>query len=191
MHMISFEEALNIVNKAAFTIESERISFKIAMNRVLAEDVKSDIQMPPFNKSAVDGYACRKTDLNELLEVIEVIPAGKAPEKTIHKNQCSKIMTGASVPEGADCVIMVEHTRQVDQQYIEYLRDDVKNNICLMGEDISLGQLVLPKGTLIKPQHIAVLASAGCVLPLVSRKVRIGIISTGDELVEPHKTPSS
>lgn len=188
--MITFDEALLIVKKAAIQIGNERIGFKKSVNRILAEDILSDIQMPPFNKSAVDGFACRKSDLDKVMEVVEVIPAGKYPEKIIGAQQCSKIMTGAPVPEGADCVIMVEDSEVVDETHIRYLKDQVKNNICKIGEDISKDQTVLPKGILIKPQHIAVMASAGCMNPLVSRAIRIGIISTGDELVEPDKIPT-
>ncbi len=188
--MILFEDALNIVKEPAFTKEVEKISFMESLNRILAEDVKSDMQMPPFDKSAVDGFACRKEDMFNELEIIETIPAGKAPQKKVKKNQCSKIMTGAPVPEGADVVLMVEHTEQIDENRIKYLRDSVKDNVCYLGEDIKEGEMLLPKGTLVKPQHIAVLATAGCVEPLVYKKVKVGVISTGDELVEPQIKPA-
>jgi molybdopterin molybdotransferase len=146
--------------------------------------------MPPFNKSAVDGYACRQEDLTEELEVLEVIKAGKAPKKVIGKKQCSKIMTGAPVPEGANTVIMVEDVEELGNGFIKYKKDKVKNNICAVGEDIEEGRVVLTKGTLIQPQHIAVMATAGCTKPLVYKKVKVAVISTGDELVEPDEKPS-
>ena len=188
--MILFEDALNIVKSSAFIKGVEKVGFMDSLNRVLAEDVKSDMQMPPFDKSAVDGYACRKEDMFNELEIIETIPAGTAPQKKVGKNQCSKIMTGAPVPEGADVVLMVEHTEQIDENRIKYLRDNVKDNVCYLGEDIKEGGMLLPKGTLVKPQHIAVLATAGCVGPLVYKKVKVAVISTGDELVEPHIKPA-
>lgn len=188
--MILFEEALNIVKNSSYAKETEKVGFMDSLNRVLAKDVNSDMQMPPFDKSAVDGYACRKADMLNELEIIELIPAGKAPQKKVGKNQCSKIMTGAPVPEGTDVVLMVEHTEDVGGNRIKYLRDNVKDNVCYLGEDVKEGELLIPKGTLIKPQHIAVLATAGCVEPLVYKKVKVGVISTGDELVEPHVKPA-
>ena len=118
--MIKFEEALKIVEESAVLTGTERLGFMESMNRVLAEDVKSDMQMPPFNKSAVDGYACRKEDLAEKLEVIEMIKAGQAPQKSVGVKQCSKIMTGAPVPEGADAVIMVEDVDELEKGFVRY-----------------------------------------------------------------------
>ncbi len=103
--MITFNEALNIMINSAQTLGTETIDYQKTVGRVLAVDIMSDINMPPFNKSAMDGYACRQQDLANELEVIELIPAGVFPKKTIGENQCSKIMTGAPVPKGADTVI--------------------------------------------------------------------------------------
>ncbi len=188
--MIQFNEALDTVIQSAFLVGTERIGFQNALGRVLAEDVKSDMEMPPFDKSAVDGYACRKEDLLNELEVIEIIPAGKYPLKKVGKNQCSKIMTGAPVPEGADAVIMVEDVEETAKNKIRYLKENVKNNISFRGEDIRENEVVLKKGTCIEPQHIAVMAAVGHIHPLVSKKIRIAIISTGDELVEPETKPA-
>jgi molybdopterin molybdotransferase len=188
--MIRFDEALDIVTGSFQVIDKEKIEFMHSLNRVLAEDVVSDIAMPPFDKSAVDGYACRREDISNELEVVEIIPAGKAPEKEIGKNQCSKIMTGAPIPIGADAVLMVEDVEELTENRIKYTKDKVKENICYRGEDIKEGEIVLRTGTLIRPQHIAVLATAGCVMPLVYRKIKIAIISTGDELVEPETNPT-
>ncbi|MBL7103370.1 MAG: molybdopterin molybdotransferase MoeA [Bacteroidales bacterium] len=188
--MIKFEEALKIVENSAFILDNERVDFKESLNRVLAEDIKSDIEMPPFDKSAVDGYACKKEDLFNELEVIEIIPAGKVPEKDIAKNQCSKIMTGAPMPKGTDTVVMVEDVEETGENKIRYLKSKVKNNICYRGEDIKEDEIVLKKGTLIKPQHIAVLATTGSVNPMVYRQAKVAVFSTGDELVEPDKKPS-
>lgn len=188
--MISFEEALKIVENSARLIETVRIDFSQALNSVLAEDIRSDMEMPPFDKSAVDGYACKKENLADILEVLEIIPAGKAPTKTIGSKQCSKIMTGAPLPVGADTIIMVEDVEELPDNKIKYLKDSVKNNVCFRGEDIKADEIVLKKGTLIKSQHMAVMATVGATNPLVYKKIRIGVISTGDELVEPDKKPT-
>lgn len=189
--MIKFEEAFEIVqNSANLTLASERVGFTDTLGRILAEDIYSDINMPPFDKSAMDGFACRKEDLKNSLQVIEVLPAGKVPDKKVGKNQCTKIMTGAIIPDGADCVIMVEHTEETVGGNILFTKDDTNTNICFFAEDIKEGELVLKKGIEIKPQHIAVMASVGCTNPLVYQKPRIGIVSTGDELVEPDDFPA-
>lgn len=188
--MIKFEEAFKIVQDAITSnIDTERIDFIDSLQRILAEDIFSDINMPPFDKSAMDGYACRKEDLKNDLEVIEVLPAGKIPVKDIGTNQCTKIMTGAIIPVGADCVIMVEHTEEKESGLINFTKESTNTNICYLAEDIKKDDIVLVKGTGIKPQHIAVMASVGCTNPLVYKKPRIAIVSTGDELVEPDKFP--
>ncbi|MCB2208028.1 MAG: molybdopterin molybdotransferase MoeA [Bacteroidetes bacterium] len=190
--MITFEEAFDIVQKAAsFTYPSEQVDFINSLGRILAKDVYSDMHMPPFDKSAMDGYACRKEDVKNSLEVIEILPAGRTPEKKVGANQCTKIMTGAIIPEGADCVIMVEHTEEVGDNLIRFVNENTNTNICYKGEDIKTGDLVLEKGISIKPQHIAVMASVGCMQPHVTKRPTIGIISTGDELVEPSSTPAT
>ncbi|MBN2683351.1 MAG: molybdopterin molybdotransferase MoeA [Bacteroidales bacterium] len=188
--MISIQEALNIVLKKDYSVDSEIINFVDSLHRVLAEDVFSDINMPPFNKSAMDGFACRMLDINNELELIETIPAGKIPKKTVGVNQCSKIMTGAPIPEGADCVIMVEDTKILNNGNILFLKDKTKDNICYLGEDITENQKVLSKGTLIRPQHIAIMASVGKTKVLVAKKPKIGIIATGSEIVEPGNVPN-
>ncbi len=188
--MISFDDAYQIVMAHALKLGSETIPLEQSLNRILAEDVVSDIDMPPFNKAAMDGYACRREDLKNDLCVIENIAAGAAPRKPVGPGECSKIMTGAMVPEGADCVIMVEHTEAVGSEIIRFLRDDTAGNICFKGEDIKAGDVVLEKGMHIKPQHIAVLASTGTTHPRVSRLPLVGVLSTGSELVAPSQKPS-
>lgn len=201
--MIKFEEAYDIVKDSVREFPAERVQLKDSLERVLAEDVHSDMDMPPFDKSAMDGYACRYQDIQNELEVIELIPAGKEPKKTIGENQCSKIMTGAMLPNGADCVIMVEDTEEIGENLIRYTREvkelDVcelnfkekrQLNICYLGEDIKKGDVVVEKGTLIRPQDIATMASVGYVDVLVTRKPKVAVIPTGNEIVEPDIKPS-
>jgi molybdopterin molybdotransferase len=189
LRMVELEAALNLVLSSAKVAGTENTNFQQAFGRVLAEDVFSDTDMPPFDKSAVDGYACRREDLADNLEVIEIIPAGRKPEKKITPCTCSKIMTGGMVPEGADTVLMVEDVIEAGINRIRLGKDKTAANICYQGEDVKQGQLVLSKGTLIRPQEIAVLASVGCINPKVYIRPRIGVISTGDELVEPSENP--
>jgi molybdopterin molybdotransferase len=190
--MIAFEDAYKTVMDAVYyEMSTERVPLKNSLYRILAKDITSDIDMPPFPKSAMDGYACRKEDIKNELEVLEIIAAGKKPEKAIEKNQCSKIMTGAMLPEGADCVIKVEDTEEVGEQKISFVAEDTKSNFVPQGDDAKVGDIVLKKGTFIRPQHIAVCAAVGYDNPRVFKKIRVGVISTGDELVEPHETPGT
>jgi molybdopterin molybdotransferase len=188
-----FDEALEVVMNSISgkPLGTERVDIDSALNRVLTEDVASDMDLPPFNKSAMDGYACRRADLANELTVIETIPAGLLPKKAIGRNQCSKIMTGAVVPEGADCVIMVEYTEPTSDNKIRFTGEQTYDNICLKGEDIKKRDIVLQSSHIISAQHIAVLASLGCTRPLVALKPKVGIIATGDELVEPGQKPTA
>jgi molybdopterin molybdotransferase len=188
--MITFEKAFEIVMGHVRLTDVESISFSQSAGRILAEDILCDMEMPPFNRSAVDGYACHRVDLNNPLEVLEVIPAGKEPSMPVGKNQCSKIMTGAIVPEGCDIVIMIEDVKITDSGKIEFAGNNPKTNISFKGEDAKPGDLLLKPGKLIKPQDIAVMASVGHIVVKVLKRPLVGIISTGDELVEPDNIPA-
>ena len=189
--MITQREAYETMMGQARVLATESVQLDEALNRVLAdEEIRSDMNMPPFVKAAVDGYACRRGDLGNALAVVETLKAGAEPQCKLHSNECAKIMTGAMVPEGADCVIMVEQTETLDENRVRFTGESTRNNTCLTGEDIREGDVVLRRGAWLRPQHIAILASVGCVNPTVYRRPRVGVISTGDELVEPGKSPS-
>jgi molybdopterin molybdotransferase len=188
--MILFEEALEIVTGAAVPLPAVSVPLAQAHRRVLAQDIASDMDMPPFDKSAVDGYACRRTDIDKPLEVIEIIPAGVVPVKMVAPGTCAKLMTGGMMPQGADMVIMVEETEPAGENKIRFIGAKSSNNFCLTGEDLQENDVVLKLGTLLRPQHIAILASVGCVEPLVYDQPVVGVLSTGDELVEPHIKPA-
>ena len=122
--------------------------------------------------------------------MVETVPAGAVPNHAIGPNQCAKIMTGAMVPEGADCVVMVEYTTTPTDNTVRFAGKDTADNICPQGEDVRQGKVVLRKGMRIAPAQIAVLAAVGCCRPLVSERVRVGVVPTGDEIIEPDATPS-
>jgi molybdopterin molybdotransferase len=189
--ILLFDKALKIVLDSAYTLSSEKISITHSLNRVLAEDIKSDIDNPPCDRAVMDGYACRREDIGKELSIVEIIPAGKKPEKEIGPNQCAKIMTGATIPKGADCVIMVEHTKNPATNTVRIFGENTNSYIRHKGEDIRAGQVVLNKGIIIKPQHIAVLASVGNTEVPVATQPKVGIIATGDELVEPNMKPQT
>ncbi|MHC4749454.1 MAG: molybdopterin molybdotransferase MoeA [Planctomycetota bacterium] len=187
--MLPFEKAFETVLKSAGWLGTESIDITNALNRILAEDVKSDMDIPPFNKSTMDGFACRRIDLANELTVIETIPAGYIPRKVVGINQCSKIMTGGVVPDGADCVIMKEYVENLSENTVRFVGDETFENICRKAEDVKAGEIVLRKGIKLKSQHIAVLASAGKTQLLVANRPNIAVIATGNELVEPASKP--
>ena len=189
--MILFEDALRQVLGCAVTFGTETIPFQKAIHRVLATDILSDVDMPPFDKSAMDGFACRRSDLKEELRVVETIPAGVIPKLSIGPGECSRIMTGAIVPLGAGVVIKVEDTELAGKERIRYVGEKTRDNICFLGEDLKLGDLVLEKGTLLGVRHIPILASVGAVQVNVFRQPRVAVLATGTELVEPEEKPGT
>ncbi|MGA1868241.1 MAG: gephyrin-like molybdotransferase Glp [bacterium] len=190
MDMISYEEALRIVLDSSPELPSEKVPLARARGRVLREDITSDMDIPPFNKSAMDGYACRYADIDKPLTLIENIPAGHIPQKKIGQGECSKIMTGAMVPEGADYIALVEDSIIEENKKIRLVAKPKNSNICSQGEDIKQGERVLCSGTLIGPVEIAILATVGADPVSVSTLPKVGVIATGSELVEPHETPA-
>lgn len=189
--MLPFDDACRIIRSQARYTGSETVVLDQALGRILAEDVASDMDMPPFDKSAMDGYACRRTDLQNELRVIEMIPAGQLPRKKTGSGECSKIMTGAAIPAGADCVVPVEVTQETGEKNVRITGEVPHDNICRQAEDIRSGDIVLKKGVRIDPQHIGVLATVGCTHPLVARQPTVGVITTGDEIVEPGNIPAA
>ncbi len=189
--MIPFEEALELALTTESSGSVESVPLKEACGRILAQDVISDMDMPPFDKSAVDGFACRMEDLGKNLKILETIAAGKMPVFRVEAGQCTRIMTGAPLPEGADCVVMVEDSALAGDQHVQFSIRNTAPNICYRGEDVKAGQVLIRAGSFIKAADIAVMASAGCHRPEVFQKTRVAVISTGDELVEPDQKPEA
>ena len=189
--MISFEKALEIVLENAFPEGYERVSLDQSLHRVLGEEVTADRDMPPFHKSAVDGYACIDPKDGQELKVLEQIAAGHAPGKALQPGTCSKVMTGAEVPGNTTHVVMVEQTQEMDDQNVKLLEPGSKSNIASRGEDFQKGDPVMAAGTYLQPQHIAILAGVGHTRPLVAERPAVKLITTGNELVEPDQQPSA
>ncbi|MGA1195122.1 MAG: gephyrin-like molybdotransferase Glp, partial [Candidatus Latescibacterota bacterium] len=196
--MIEMDDAIRIVMENTQLMDSTTVDLMDALGYVLAEDVQSDINMPPFDKATMDGYALQGADIASasgntpvVLEVIEEIPAGTVPQKRVGPGQAARIMTGAPVPQGADTVIMVEDTESEAQgQKVKVLDvTDVGENIARLGEDVTVDQVVLKKGTRIRPPEIGILATVGTVRVPVFRKPIVGVIATGSEIVEPKHVP--
>lgn len=188
--MVFFQDALKIVLDSSFQMGTEKVALIQAQGRVLAQDVFSDLNMPPFNKAAMDGFAIRESDIKNELTVIETVAAGQMPAKRVETGEATKIMTGAPVPEGADFVIQVELSVMVDAQTVRFTGHP-KNNIIPLAEDVKAGDLVLTKGVFIDARHLAVLSSVGCTNPLVYKQPKVGILSTGNEIIEPEQMPKA
>lgn len=185
--MITFEEAIETVLKNTRPLPPVSARIEDAVGRVLLEDIRSGIEMPPFNKSAVDGYAVRAADVKPGAELgsLGLIQAGDVFKGKLPPRACVKIMTGAPVPAGADAVVMVEVTSETAG--LVKFRGIIKKgaNIALRGEDIRKGAEILPRGAVLMISHIAALAAVGRshvktgALPVVS------LVNTGGEIVPP------
>jgi molybdopterin molybdotransferase len=189
--MLSVEEALSRVLSAFRPLEPERIPLMEALGRVLAEDVYADVNIPPHDNTAMDGYALLAADTTGAsreaparLRVIENLAAGYVTETRVRAGTAIRIMTGAPIPSGADAVIRFERTEQ-QGEWVSVLGEvSAGQNIRVAGEDVRKGDLILSKGTCIRPQEIGVLASLGVQTVMVIRRPRVAILATGDEVVE-------
>lgn len=184
--MPSFLEARNLILANVPLLGQERVLITDAVGRILAEDITAAWDMPRWTNSAMDGYAVCSQDCQQPthLEVVDFIAAGGMSDKTVVPGVAIKIMTGAPLPEGADAVVPVEETTQ-DGSFV-HIQTVVKPgaHIRHKGEDVVEGECVVPRGTLLRPAEIGMLASYGKVFVPVYRKARVAILSTGDELVE-------
>lgn len=166
--------------------ERERLPLAATQGRVLAEPLVSSLDLPPWPNSAMDGYALRLEDWKgEPLPVSQKIFAGQAPEP-LQPGTCARIFTGAPVPAGADCVQMQENTEVQDDQRVRFTEPlKVGQNIRPQGQETTIGEQILAAGTRLGPIEQGLAASLGCAELDVIRRVRVAVLSTGDELLEP------
>ena len=176
-------------------LEKEKVNFENSINRVLAEEINALEDLPSFHRSTVDGYAVCSKDIQGVseslpayLDLIGEVEMGKETELTVKEGEAAYIPTGGMLPEGADCVVMVEHTEQISEEMIESYRSaGVGENIIKKGEEIEKGETIFKKGKRIKPRDMGALAGLGLTDVLVYKKPKIAIISTGDELITPEE----
>ncbi|MCP4605797.1 MAG: molybdopterin molybdotransferase MoeA [Proteobacteria bacterium] len=192
--MIEYDKALSIILEHAPGPQGvEDVAIGLARGRILAKDVCSDVDLPPFNKSAMDGFAVRASDLEKTpatLEVVMDIPAGSIPTKRLDPGQAASVMTGAPVPEGADTVIQVEWTSGFGSDRVVINRSAKKGfNFSPLGEILTSGEPVLQAGTPIGVEEVALLAAVGCDPVPVFLKPSVAVLSTGDEIVSPNVKP--
>ena len=196
--LISVEEALDTILAQLRPVDPEVVPLTQSFNRVLAESVRSPVNVPPFANSAMDGYAVIAADTQSgspetpvRLKVIENIPAGATPTKRLTPKTAARIMTGAPVPAGADAVVRFEETSDSiktgalgDDEVMIYRTVSSGDNVRAAGEDIMAGQVILEGGRRLRPQDVGILAAIGQAEVKVYRRPRIAILATGDELVD-------
>jgi len=198
--MISVDEAQAAVLERVPTLTTEAVPLEAARLRVLRADVLSDRDLPPFHRSAMDGFAVRSSDAlaaGARLKVVGEIRAGVWPDRKVEAGEAMRIMTGAPVPSGADAVIQVERTKTLDgappdlPEVLLEVAMAAGQNIVARGSEAAVGDLLLRAGVRIGPAHLAVLASVGEIAPVVSKKPRVAVIVTGDEVVDPRVRPGA
>ena len=190
---IALEEALEILNKHTKALKSEVVSIKNSLKRVLYGDDKSKNNNPPFNKSVFDGYAFKSEDSKGAskenpveLRIVDEIFAGMWPKREIRKGEAARIMTGAPIPMGADCVLKQEETHRIGILVKIFKEMKTCQNISFMGEDIKEGDLLIKKGKRLDYADLGIMASSGITNVHVYRKPKVSIVSTGDEVCDIH-----
>ena len=195
--MITVEEAQEIIFAKMKTIDSSQIEIKDAFGRILSEDVFSERSIPPWANSAMDGYAVRSEDIKNAtkdnpteLKVIERIQAGVKAKSILKEGEAIRIMTGAPMPQGADAIVLQEETEESDSGVVKiYLSVESGVSVRVAGEDVEIGDLVVPKGTKLSPAAIGMLANIGMDSCSVYNKPRVAILATGEELAGLKEVP--
>ncbi|MGD0159994.1 MAG: gephyrin-like molybdotransferase Glp [Candidatus Bathyarchaeia archaeon] len=192
--LLTFDEAKKVIESQFKTkpLGVEEISLLESTNRVLAENITANMDIPPFNRSTVDGYAVKAEDTFDaeenrpvVLHISGTVNIGELPETTVTKGKAAEIVTGAPIPEGADAVVMMEHTTREGDQVTVFESATKNENIMKAGSDIKKRETILRKGQLLGSREIGVLAALGRAKTKVFRLPRIAILSTGPEIAEP------
>jgi molybdopterin molybdotransferase len=188
---LSVHEASAQILAGVHALALERVPLREAFGRVLAEDVLSPIDHPPWDNSSMDGYAVRAADVAFATEsnpvtlpVLETVRAGQQPTQSVAPRTAIRIMTGAPIPDGANTVIRVEDTDGGEKWVAIRDARDAGRNVRPRGEDLRAGEVALPRGTVIGAPHLGVLATVGCALVPVHRRPRVAVLASGDEIVD-------
>ena len=189
--MISVEDALKLILSTTPILGMEKVDIITALGRVIGENIYSPSDIPPFDNSAMDGYAVKSEDTKgasknhpAVLTVIEDLPAGYVAKGKIKKGEAIRIMTGAPLPQGADSVVMVEETEASGDKVKIFNEAEINQHIRKAGEDVKKGELVIPQGTVLRPAAIGMLASLRRSFVSVYQRPLVSILCTGDELVD-------
>ena len=188
--LLRLDDMERLINERILPIaETERVPLHGARERVVAHDIIAPINLPPFDNSAVDGYAVRHADLHRdgetALPVSDRLTAGARANVSLKSGTAVRIFTGAAMPKGADTVFMQEDVTVEGNRVTVPKGLKLGANRRLAGEDVAIGATVLPSGTVLEAQHVALVAALGLSEIVVRRRLRVAIFSTGDEVVEP------
>lgn len=198
LELVTPQKALNtFLEHLPVVVETEKVKTQDALHRVTVEDIAAPHALPEFKRSTVDGYAVRAKDthgasetLPAYLDVKGEVPMGGSPAFGVEAAECALIHTGGMLPEGTDAVVMVEFTQQTGSDQIEILRSVAQGeNVIEAGEDVNEGEVVIPRGKRLRPADIGGLMALGVTEVPVAVKPRIGIISSGDEVIPPQEDP--
>ncbi len=183
--MISVEEALRLVAKHAKPLAPGRADLADCAGLILADDVTSELNSPPYDKAQMDGYAVASHDQIPQRQVIETVAAGDLPRRAVTPGTAIRIMTGAPIPEGADAVVPFENTKNVGDHLIELSQTPIESgdHVFPLGHSVRAGQTILRQGTMLRPVEIGILAEAGRNRIQVIPQPKVAILPTGNELV--------
>jgi molybdenum cofactor synthesis domain-containing protein len=187
--MVSVDEARQRILERAHALDVEDVALIDAHGRVLGEDVHADADLPGLPRSSVDGYAVLADDPSPVRAVLAEVTAGRLAHAQVGRGSAVRIMTGGTLPDGADAVVMVEDVDEVGERATLHRYPRAGENVHPRGMDLRDGQLVLSAGTRIGPAEVGLLATIGHVSVRVVRRPRVAVMATGDELVEPDEQP--
>jgi len=195
--MIQIQDAYELLDQNVSTLPMETTPLAAATGRVLAQDVTADVDSPPHDKSVMDGFAVRSSDINQglkRLEVVETIVAGDWPNRSLASGQAAKIMTGAPLPPGADAVVMVERTQSDESNDQHWVTLDIESlaaekHVLRCGENFKKGQTVFAKSHVVRPTDVGLLAEVGADMVSTGGNPTVAVLPTGTELVDCSSTP--
>ena len=192
------EEVLRLIEKEFKPLgQTESVPLSAAMGRVLSEPITAQEYVPDFDRSTVDGYACRAADtfgcsdaIPAILNLAGEVLMGQGADFALSRDSCVYVPTGGAIPKGADCAVMLEYTEDYGDSTVGIMKPGAPGmNLIFRGDDVFPGKEILPAGRVLTAQDIGALAAIGRISVPVARRVKVGVISTGDELVPPNKTP--
>ncbi|MDD3306383.1 MAG: molybdopterin molybdotransferase MoeA [Acetobacterium sp.] len=195
----TIDEMKNIINETfkGITLEKETININHGLGRVLSADVISTMDVPHFNRSVVDGYAVKLTDIQGasnaipgFLRITGEVQMGQETRNILNQGETVYVPTGGMVPEGTEAMVMIEYTEKLGEHDLAiYTNAGANENMMLIGDDIRNGELAFSRGHVLRPQDIGVLSALGYLQIDVFKRPKLSIISTGDEIIRPGETP--
>lgn len=200
LHCMEFDKAQKLIytKLGESVVDAELVELSAALGRITSEAISATEDLPPFARATVDGYAVRSEDTfgasesaAALFSIVGEIWMGQETKLELHPGEAAVIPTGGMLPLGADAAVMLEYTEQPDPQTLLVQRMVAPNeNVITRGEDVATGAIIVKPGVRITPQHIGLLAACGCHQLMVRKRIKVALISSGDELIDIHERPS-